>query len=184
MFEYDGYNSTEELVENYFVYLSEMDPFRSGYVPMEIGRTSFNGLQQDCILLNKLRFLFRFSPSFALIIPNIDLLKKISGGTNGFLIPPIPAQNMEFEILETGKCLALTHFFGRKNERRTFDMFFRLLSEKGFSIRKPKDLKTFPESAELDITAQKKDFYKTYTSRGKSVKGVSEKVPVRIKRVK
>jgi len=169
------------LIENRIV--QESIPWRSGKVPIEIGKTSFTGVSQDCIVLNNLQFLFKMNPSFMVIVPEMNLLEEVGGGTNGTLILAVEAQQMEFRSLEQGKCKAKTYFFGRPKSDRTMDWYLRMY-EKGFSIQNMEGLKTFPSSAQIDITVSKRAGYtEVPTGRRRVRKQKNYKIPCRIKRV-
>lgn len=175
-------------------------PWRSRTVTLDYAKTDIDGMSQDCLVLNNLKFVFTFKPSFMFIIPKIDRLQKVGGGTNGWLVTARKAQQLEYDIQESGTCYAKTFIFGRNKENRAFDIIQRMF-ETGFSIQNMDGLSIFPKNAVIDITASKDDYRNTSPITGrqittKSLKqqqetGIKPKnnetkflTPIRIKRVK
>ena len=173
-------NYKEALIE--YTVLQEAIPWRSGKIPIELGKTSYQNLKQDCLILNELK-LIHLKPTFMIVIPDISALAEQTGGTNGMLLISAEGQQMEYKVTESGMCRASTYFFGRPKEGRTADWFFRMF-EKGFSVEKFSGLRTFPETAKLEISVAKA----AQRSRVQTAKGPrmrkALKIPCRIKRVR
>ena len=138
-------------------HLQEAVPWRVGTVPLEKGRTSIDGLSQECLVLNELSFIMKLNPSFMLVVPKMKLLYKDGGGTNGYIITARKAQQLEYQTIQKGSCLAKAYFFGRPKPGRTLDIYQRIF-EQGFSIENIKGISGFPPGARIDITASGKDF--------------------------
>ena len=162
--------------------LHEMIPWRSSKVPIYIGRTAMDGMKQDCIVLNNLKFIMTFKPSFMFVLPDIKLIQKDGGGTNGWLITARNAQQLEYSITKKGMCSAYTYFMGRPKQGRVLDWIQRIF-ERGFSLENI-NIGDFPDGAVVDITASKKHYHSTGFISGKQYgKGdptsLEHKVPVR-----
>jgi len=189
------------MIDNYLDMLIEANdqtknriPWRSGKIPFIYGATDLKGLSQKCLILNDLKFIMKLKPSLMLVIPKIEILKKVGGGTNGWLITARKAQDLEYTKIKQGSCDAKTYFFGRPRQGRTFDWIQRI-GERGFSIENIDGIGIFPKNSQLDFTVSKKDYSMSsffsgwqYPS-GKNDKGVENSdskllVPMRIKRVR
>jgi hypothetical protein len=191
------------MIDNYLDLLKEANerdmkriPWRSGKIPIVYGSTDIEGLSQKCLILNDLKFVMKLNPSLMLIIPKIEALGKIGGGTNGWLVTARKAQQLEFKKLEQGSCDAKTYFFGRPKEGRTLDWVQRI-GERGFSIENISGISVFPDNSKIDFTVDKRDYSKSSFFTGWQIKsrGFTKKknsdgddtkilVPMRIKRVK
>ena len=169
-------------------------PWRSGKTDLQYAKTDINGVSQECFILNKLKYILQFKPSLMLVIPNMDALKLRNGATNGWLITARKAQQLEYTIIDNGKCEAKTYFFGNKKEGRTLDTVQRF-TERGFSIENISGISFLPNNAKIEITTKKSDYSKPSIVVGhqqsafnpeRSKKNTDSKllVPMRIKRVK
>jgi len=175
----------------------KMIPWRSGRVSIDYGETSIKGLKQRCLVLNNLKFIMKLNPSLMLIIPEIEVLQRVGGGTNGYLVTARKAQQLEYSKLESGQCKTYTYFFGRPKEGRTFDWYQRIF-ERGFSIENITGLDIVPDNSVIEFTARKDDYYTVSfftgwqfpsgrpTNQDTAVKNNDSKmlIPVRIKRSK
>jgi len=169
------------LVENQL--LHERVPWRSGNVPIEIGKTSLlSGIKQDCIVLNNLKII-TLKPSFMIVVPDITDLDSPGGGSMGTIILNIESQQMEFKSIEKGTCRAVTYFFGRPKPGRTFDFLLRAF-EQGFSISDCKGLDTFPPDARVEFTISEKAKHTEKPTKRGTRKDRNLKIPCRIRRVK
>jgi len=170
------------LMEHYGIdnaeYLEERVPFRNGKTSFEYGKLAFNGLNQECFVLNDLK-IFTFKPNFMIIAPKLKSLVNKGDGTNGVMLIRSKADDTEYKSLGKGTCYAKTYFYGRPKQGRTLDWLQRI-SEKGFSISDITGVYIF-KGAAFDITYRKRDKY-TVTSNGYYQK--NEIIPVRIVRTK
>lgn len=158
----------ELLKEN--TYIQEAIPWRSGKVPIEKGKTALDGLRQDCLVLNDLKFVLTWKPSFMLVVPDMSTLYKAGSGTNGWIITARKAQQLSYQPLERGTCLAKTYFFGRPKMGRLLDWWQRMF-ERGLSIENISGLKGFPKDCTINVTCSKKDLSKTTLFSGKQITG-------------
>ena len=156
------------LKESSGVPLQESIPWRNSNVVIEQGKTALGGLNQHCLVLNELKFIFTWKPSFMFVVPDIELLYKPGGATNGYIITARKAQQLEFTSKERGTCYAKTYFFGRPKPGRIFDWWQRLW-EHGFTLGDIKGLSKFQKGATVTITCQKKDFRKTTLYLGRQI---------------
>jgi len=184
-------NYKDVLIENTII--RESIPWRSGKIPLSIGRTSINGLNQDCFILNNLKFVFKLTPSFLFVVPKMELLHKVGNGTNGWIIVARKAQELEYETTESGDCYGYTYFYGRGKPGRTFDLYFRMF-ERGFSLEEFEGFSMFNNNAVLDISCKKEDYSKSTLILGRQEREIDPeaeekakekiKIPARIRRVR
>ena len=161
-----------ELIKESII-LQEMIPWRSSEVKLQMGKTAMDGLKQDCLILNDLKFIATFKPSFMFIVPKISLLQKVNSGTNGYIITARKAQQLEYSVSSKGSCDAYTYFFGRPKAGRSFDWYQRIF-ERGFSLENIKGLQGFPDDIKIEVTASKKDYTRTDFFTGSQSPGKGE----------
>ena len=146
----------------------ESIPWRNGIVPFTIGKTIIKETPMDCFILNDLKWLFKLNPSFMFCVPATDpneespfgIIRKSGASTNGIIVIAKEAQRIGYSKQDTGKCKAKTYFFGRPQDGRTFDLYFRLF-ERGFSISNITNISIFDGSEHFDISCSKKDYSKS-----------------------
>jgi hypothetical protein len=169
------------------VILKEAVPWRSGKIPLSIGKTAIKGLKQDCLILNDLKFVAIMSPSFLFAIPDIDLILSSGGETNGWIVIASKAQELGYSQTEKGYCKAKTFFFGRPKPGRTLDFLFRAF-ETGFSLSDFEGFKRLPKDAIIEITVKKKDYHHPSFIMGKQKEEEDyipkTEIPARVRRVK
>jgi len=144
----------------------ESIPWRSGKVVIERGITDFEGMSQDCIILNKLKFVLELNPSLMVIVPDLDRI--IDGGsTNCWIVIAMHAQNLGYTSKEKGECKVISYFFGRKNPGRTLDWYFRLF-EHGVEIKNISGIKNL-EGKTISLTNKKVDYVKSSLILGRRI---------------
>ena len=148
-------------------------------------RIDYKGLSEYCFVMDELKWLGKLSPSFLLIVPNLENLTETNKGTNGTIIYPKPAQTtLNYHTLIKGKANLYSYFFGREKPGRTFDLIFRLFEE-GFSLD---NFKGFEANSPLILT---KDSEISISTKGYKHPSIitgkvkdTETIPARILRVK
>ena len=145
--------------------IQESIPWRSGKIKLAVGKTTIKGDNYDCFLLNDLKFFLKLNPTFAFCVPSGDpSIKKPFGiienkgeSANGYIIAAQEAQNLGYSKKYLGTCKAKTYFFGRKQEGRTLDLYFRLF-ERGFSIENIQGIDLFDGTEKYEISCSKDQF--------------------------
>ncbi len=153
----------------------ESIPWRNGNIQFSIGKTVIKDVPHDCFILNDVKRFMKLNPSFMFCIPATDgsnipfnAIKDKGNKTNGYVIIAKEAQQIGYSKTDNGTCKAKTYFFGRPNEDRQLDIWFRIF-ERGFSISNIKGIEIFNGTEEFNITTNKKDYSKSSLISGQRI---------------
>lgn len=85
-------------------------------------------------MIDELAWIFRLKPSFVMLFPDEKALTSPGDKTNTtILYPKYADQDLEFNVLSSGRAKLKTYFLGEPKEGRLFDIYFRFF-ETGFRL--------------------------------------------------